>query len=438
MEGHRIDSLESTLYPPLEQLEAFWRDAHIVTLAFGDNSYHHPNALTPNEAHELLRSLQAFVPDLARHQILQKLPPEHKRRAIEGLVLLKEEAKLQPFLRPLQSSSLPKIKARLGSVIPASALATPRPAKTRRPPVADWRSYVTRTNDTTPRVAEAYEIRDALMDIGGKDFLFLSDSHKLTTAIFEGLKESQWDMTGRKVGVLSFDHHTDMGPYDVVPNKASVMSFLAHSYANRLAVFGPTAHSVKDNGIAGTNVIYNDELYNRGVPSNVKFERHLRDILSAWKKDGITDVYTSVDLDGLRIDELGYEGVDYGRTRMVTCLLVSLLQLLNEHKLDLRASFEEVRKDMKRLETWSNILNDLEALGHVVHEPYQGVPATWIPRAMRIARDEFGMHLGLRDQQTGRRVIGDITEWIMESDKGARTIKIAAHLFNAMLREARS
>lgn len=227
-----------------------------------------------------------------------------------------------------------------------------------------------------------------------RNFLLLtSSSHKTTGDVQEALEVVPgWGTTQR--GILSFDHHSDMetietGTTGFRITKSNVMQYvLEHNLADAVAVVGTDPIFAEDTPHAERRYRYDivpgDELYTQEHPDPAKLLEALDGIFPAWQAKGIREVYISVDLDGLRLPEHNYTGVDYGQ--------------LGDH-------------------------------------PYHGIPAAWIPLAMQHARRQYGLRLGVHNHRTGQRMIGDVVEYNVPDHK-QHTARIAQHILGAMLAEA--
>jgi len=233
--------------------------------------------------------------------------------------------------------------------------------------------------------------------------LTTSSTHRSTAQLFDALdRVSDFD-TGQR-GIISFDHHSDLegvnqklNPGDL-PSKANVMAYvLKKRHVEAVAVFGTSDFYSIASG-KNYDVIPSGQLYEHGLPQRQLFIEQLRRTLQSWKETGIRQVYTSVDLDGLRLPEQLYSATDYN-------------------------PIDQLRYKL------------LHSSDNVSHEPYQGIPAAWIPLAMQIARREFGMVLGLKKHRSEQRIIGDVVEYV-GPDYAGRTARIAKAILGSMLAEA--
>ena len=148
--------------------------------------------------------------------------------------------------------------------------------------------------------------------------------------------------------------------------------------------------------------------------------------MTGWKVRGIEQVYTSVDLDGLHLTEQLYTATDYNPLDWVR----QMLDLSPNHPV--RSNLAERVSDLStmRAQYLANWLqqklkaNDLDE--------YHGIPASWVTRAMQMARTEFGLQLGVRRPDKEQLVVGDIVEY-MPPDYQGRTATIAAALLGSMV-----
>ncbi|EKD78441.1 MAG: hypothetical protein ACD_41C00347G0002 [uncultured bacterium] len=225
-----------------------------------------------------------------------------------------------------------------------------------------------------------------------RHLLLTSSSHKVTAYVQEALEQSLgWGMKNR--AILAFDHHSDMenietGKTNIYVSKSNVMQYvLEHKLADAVAVLGThpifLERTPKDQRKHQYDIVSGRDLYSGEKPDKAKLLATLDEIFSQWQAQGIREVYVSVDLDGLRLPEQLYTGVDY----------------------------YPLTKD-----------------------PYYGLPASWIPTAMHHARTKYGLHLGVRNPRTGQQFVGDVVEYNLP-DERQRTARIAKHILGAMLAE---
>ncbi len=76
------------------------------------------------------------------------------------------------------------------------------------------------------------------------------------------------------------------------------------------------------------SVIFGEDLYRNGEPSLEIYRKRLKSLFDEWRRFGIKEVYPSTDIDGLRLDAMGYVGTDYYAPRQKQSLLASGLQHL--------------------------------------------------------------------------------------------------------------
>ena len=177
------------------------------------------------------------------------------------------------------------------------------------------------------------------------------------------------------------------------------------------------------------NIWTGDDLYENGKPSLAKFEGALRATFDKWKKAGIVRVYPSVDLDGLQLTDMGYTGTDYSPNRAFRRLLSTIPQTKY-----INFSLPGGKKlfDPPRYQQALEYLGSLAERYRYLTEPYQGIPASWVIRALDAAK-RSGFEIGLKNQSTGQVIVGDVTEY-HELDYEGRTMNIMSALFQGMLK----
>lgn len=278
-------------------------------------------------------------------------------------------------------------------------------------------------------------IQDILDQTDRRYLLSTSDSHFTTGAIIGAAREYQWIQ--RPTAVISFDRHTDLQDYMLnVLGKANVMAYmLKYKLIDRIGVFGvdenillredtPTDPDVLDN----SSVIMIQNLYTNSKPDKQKFLHHLHSLFTQWQKSGIEQIYTSVDIDGLRLAEHGYTGTDYN------AFILRLMRILQ--KPELQQLCEQAVVDIHSGST-EGIEQLVQLAKDIIVKPCPDVPASWIIHAMQIAREQYGFILGIQHAESKKQIVGDIVEFTQPDYQG-RTEKIAYALLNGMLSTVQS
>ncbi len=282
-----------------------------------------------------------------------------------------------------------------------------------------------------------------------------SDSHRTTGVVLKILADKlAWAEKDGSTAVLAFDRHIDTGQWSGEASditKANVfVPILEEDIIGELAVVG--AHSnnqLPAIEIAGkVSVLYNKDLYVDRLPKSELFLEKINDVFLSWKAKGIKRIYFSVDIDGLRIMDLGYTATDYN---MLSLLRKELFSFLNrpskiegiddfEINIPEHPGLEDPHKKNKKYR--KQILDNS-------HEPfnfkftnlaeitsnYGGVPAKWVGFAMKLAK-EHGLEVGLKNKK-GQVVVGDVVEREKGDYKG-RTTKITAALLKEMIKYGQS
>lgn len=287
-------------------------------------------------------------------------------------------------------------------------------------------------------IFEGQQTALALANAAGKRVVSCSDSHRSTGAMFYAMSENGFFTDGHETALLSFDHHPDFGPGRAPPGQLKesldfkkediMMSLLVYKYIGSVGVVGVNDYFKKTGASQDdtVSVFFGSELYRDGKPSTEQFEQKMRRLFLSWKQKGIKQIYTSVDLDGLRLDTMGYTGVDYSLERMVQMFVIHSLQL------GFDKTIRNIRsKDAELVEIANLILDFLDSAGYDILHGYQGVPAAWINKAMHIA-GEFDLEIGITHPQTGQKVVGDVTE-LHPADKKDRTSRIAVAILKSLL-----
>lgn len=271
---------------------------------------------------------------------------------------------------------------------------------------------------------DAKNIRDTatyLEQVPTRDIVTLSDSHTATAYALLAAEETGWNL-GR-TAVLSFDRHTDYMPeekYSVV--KATVMSdLLQRTQVPAVAVVGTYYHPKYEeqrgdkktiNFLSGEDVIW------KGKPDHAAFQAWMTKQIVQWQERGIDSIYTTVDLDCLRLYEQGYTGTDYSPTSVIT-------QLLKSNEL---ANIVQAYNGNNAAELVHRIKFQMDA-----RELY-GIPASWIGRALDMAKQQ-GLQIGVTHPNKPKRLIGDVVEY-MTPDNQQRTAKITKALLTRLVSAA--
>ena len=260
----------------------------------------------------------------------------------------------------------------------------------------------------------------------------ISDSHRTTADIFRALRKNEWSYRPRETAVLSFDHHTDT--YKIPtndPQKANVMRWLLEQkYIGKLGVIGTQTVDLADR-MADATFVEGAFLYDGfGDPDKGKFEESLDRLFWGWSTTGIKEIYFSTDLDGLRLDKLGYTSTDYGIERRQW-------EALRRFARAEPYLFDQQLTSELRAKIWGSIHHALTSFT-TMQRPYHGIPAAWILHAVRAAKDApYDFHIGVSDIRTGKKVIGDITE-VSGVDRKRHGERITTALVEALLKETSS
>ena len=272
-------------------------------------------------------------------------------------------------------------------------------------------------------------LAERLRETPRSHILSLSDSHRTTADLFRAVRDAHWKYPPERTALLSFDHRTDT--YDIPtqePQKANVMRWLLEKkYIRALGVIG-TQPIYSEDRLNNATFIEGAKLYDeRGTRKRDRLEAALDDLFWQWHLSGVRNLYLSVDLDGLRIDQLGITSTDYSRERADWTELKRLAQaepFLFDSKLPTEVSQK----------LWQSVRF---ALHHLEQEPkpYYGIPASWIIHAVRIAKmPPYEFSIGVRDNATGKTLVGDITE-VHGLDHRRHGARIATALLDAIVKE---
>lgn len=249
--------------------------------------------------------------------------------------------------------------------------------------------------------------------------LIMSNSHRTTGDLFTAMNAQQeWDTA--HAAILSFDkHHDAYAPGKHILQKSTVMGYLlSEGFIDAVGVVGTRGERIQNLSPFSTPPIQN--MYRDNMPQQRLFDAYMTHLFDKWKKIGIRQIYPSVDLDGLRLDAVGYTGTDYNPldTWRLTISQDRTPRLITNPDHITAEAIEEVRSMYGMLPTY-------------------GVPASWIPRALAMAREKFGWGIGIpgTGDHRGERIVGDVVEYFPLDYKN-RTARIAGGIANALLAEA--
>lgn len=283
--------------------------------------------------------------------------------------------------------------------------------------------------DSLTETDNIQRIGGAMVETHHPQVFSISDSHVTTAYMLKWLAEEHGQPL-QSVGVLSFDHHTDLGPVRGVAKKENVMAHVLHnSGVGAVAVLGyeqmfsPPMITVSTR--QRVDCITGTDLYRDGHPDVERFREQMIPILADWKQRGITSVYTSVDLDGLRLPEQLYTATDYNPLDNIRWLLDVPQKSPIRKRFDQGVDGLSTSQANESVDWLNNVLtaNQLSA--------YHGIPASWVTRAMRLAKEDFGLQLGIDRPDSTQRVIGDIVEYT-PPDYQNRTARISRALLGSM------
>lgn len=251
--------------------------------------------------------------------------------------------------------------------------------------------------------------------------LMTSNSHRTTGDLFTAMNAQQeWDTA--HTAILSFDkHHDAHAPGKHILQKSTVLGYLlSEGFVDAVGVVGTPGERIQDLSRFSTPPIQN--MYRDGVPQSRLFDAYITHLFDKWKKIGIRQIYPSIDLDGLRLQEVGYTGTDYNP------LDAWRLKISQDRTPQLITNSDHI--------TMENIEEVRSMYGML---PTYGVPASWIPRALTMAREKFGWMIGIpgKGNHQGERVVGDVVEYVPLDYKN-RTARIAGGIANALLAEAQN
>ncbi len=287
------------------------------------------------------------------------------------------------------------------------------------------------SEDEKDKERETKEMVDILRDSRQLFLISASDSHRSTGSMFKALARLGMLDPKRPRAILSFDHHSDTKPDDFHFGKESVMgSILQKNLIDALAVVGiqeeydmPPAALTSRIDFCEGRTLYTE----KNKPDVSRFLDFCHETFKKWKQAGIIDIYPSIDLDGLRVDKLKYYGTDYSIPRIRRAMIYKLSS----------SSWTDSAANMTSLNPTKQkeVLKKLRLATYLYqesHKPYKGIPASWIAKALKLAKEEYGFHIGIRDPKKGRVIVGDVTE-LHEADYKDRTTRIARALLDRIL-----
>ncbi|MBI4407757.1 MAG: hypothetical protein HY565_04645 [Candidatus Kerfeldbacteria bacterium] len=264
------------------------------------------------------------------------------------------------------------------------------------------------------------DLEDVIQQLERPYVLTTSSTHRSTGQVLEAVHRLGDFETGPRA-ILSFDHHSDLETIDQpaesgdLPSKSNVMAYvLKKKLVDAVAVFGTSEFYAMPPGLKHT-VIPSSALYADGLPQRRQFIEALRVTFDRWQKQGIRQLYTSVDLDSLRLPSQLYSGTDYNPIDRLRTLLLA--------------------PDLEQMIGDPQLTSFLSHYRSYDADTYQGIPAAWIPLAMQTARTEFGMTIGIKKHRSEQRIVGDVVEYV-GPDLDGRTAKISAAILSSMLAEA--
>ncbi len=267
-------------------------------------------------------------------------------------------------------------------------------------------------------------------DVVTKRFVTLSSSHRVTGSLFDALSQAELYtfQQAEHTSIFQVDRHSDLvnmrGPVSLT--KASVMRHLLQerlvSAIGCIGVEDPHLELIDRSIQEKVTSLSKNDLFNQRtrLQSKVLYQEKTDALFSDWKQKGIRSIYPSIDVDGLRLDDLGLTAVDYSQERLqliaLTCLGGDVYSQLETGRYAPRTD-----KDVKR---WMDTL--LRSF-----DPYQGIPTPWVAEALERARDTHGFEIGVT-LTSGQRVAGDIVEF-MGPDHRDHTAKLIGALTDRLL-----
>ncbi len=408
--------------------EQRWKDTRLVFLRAEDEQVDR-DVWNPGDVElhgEILTRALLSLRDWLTHALTLQEESSYRARLDDVNFLLEMLPQDLPSLAHLTSpEEHPSQVDRLSSRIPCGPIGEIAPLlQTGR-----WR---------VPGKARDYEVdrmKEVFSSLDQPFFVSASDSHRSTGSVFRALGSLGALDPKRPRAVLSFDHHSDakqhVPGYGTFGKEDVMSSIVGAGLAQAVAVIGIQKHfDTPGPDVASRMSLYGGrELYNGDRPSFEKFQLTCKQLFDAWKTAGIVDIYPSVDLDGLRVDELRYEGTDYSVSRLRRKAIRDLTS--RQHWIEY---VRRLTPDSK--ENIEGILAQLEASARYYRDSheYYGIPAAWVAYALEEAQRQ-GFHVGIRDTVHNATIVGDVTE-LHRADPKGRTTRIACALLDRMVRIA--
>jgi arginase family enzyme len=256
-----------------------------------------------------------------------------------------------------------------------------------------------------------------LEQVPTREILTFADSHTATAYTLRAAERMGWNLN--QTAVLSFDRHADYLPDD--PNavvKATVISdILQHTRIPAAAVVGEYYHG--DGAKERTDgkridFLPGEAVIKRRQPDHQVFSTWLDQLFTEWQEQGITSIYTTVDLDALRLYQQGYTATDYNPMGMISKLLVN-------HTLENMLASEDSKNPEALLRRMQFALDTREL---------SGIPASFVGRALDLAKQK-GLTIGVQGGRGRKKLIGDVVEYTVP-DNEQRTAKIAKALLHRL------
>ncbi len=393
--------------------EAAWKE--IEFLALRTHDIHHPAPeTTKEEIFTALSEATACVEDVSQGNLsffhFRDLTDSDRRLLLRVKNLLKRPDIVHRLLRLIESTSVS--------------------------PTSFTHTLAQKYPNLSHRAVEAHEadafvarLTETFQTIKKPRILSLSDSHATTGAVLEAAYHTL-GYTPCRTAVLSFDHHTDTYalPQADLLKKANVMRWLLEKdYVGAVGVIGSEPVTGSDTSIIvpGARFISSENLHtSEGTFNQEKFIERIRSLFHSWREQGIEDVYCSIDLDGLRVDELGYTATDYAQDRLLSNGIRRLGVFREASNLN-RGNIEGRQQFLRK--TLSLVIGGLT--------PYVGIPARCISHAIQLLQegpDPF--HIGIRTN-TGQVLVGDVVEF-SGPDNRQHTSRITQALLNTLVQAA--
>lgn len=398
-----------------ERREHSWEAAHVFFLQTNDQHYE-GGPTSPEHFYQTVVHAQALLQHLEEHGDFF-LKNEH--------LTTKELACIIRLIRAMDSSFVQKALASLIDAPETTPSSLIYQLKRKHP---EGTVDFIRGNNHTAINHQALAKKMAASE--RTHLLSVSDSHRTTADMFRALRIDEWDYSPKETALLSFDHHTDTYTISGIgPQKANVMRWLIEEkYIAKLGVVGTQSVALGDRMEEAT-FIEGASLYDvHGKPDRDALETQLDRLFREWSASGIKEIYLSVDLDGLRLDELGYTSTDYGIERRQWEALQRLARA-EPH------IFDPTVDPRLKTKIWQSVRHAIASFP-IKQKPYHGVPASWILFAARLAQESpYDFQIGITDARTGRKVIGDITE-VSGGDRRRHGERITIALLEALVKEA--